>query len=896
MNKAKRPTDNRLRILFTLLLCVPLLSVNAQVYSEDFGTSTVCSEFDTVMASGSINVWRIYTGTTNNPDTTNRFFMGTRESNEGQGNCSDGCLGTGTTNRTLHIGTNVGSIDPNASYQKDSVADIWAYAPNFDATATSGDLRVEFDYLEVGDSTDDNATFVVTVGSSYLAPTYGTFDLAKTNTTSCPNGVWSHYVLYLNTAANSQTQLGFGFHWVNDGDGNGGNRSFAVDNFEIYESDPLAVIGAVDTAVCAGGGLDFTDESEGNPTGWVWQFGSTQIPASSTSQDPSNIVFPTPGTYTITLTVGNLNGSQSITQDITVLNCFPPTPALAVTDSTLCQGQCVNYFDASLPGGFGKGGWVWQFQGGVPATSTDQNPQNICYPATGLYNVTLTVTDTISGADSTVVFSNRIDVGTCQVPVAAFISDTNVICNNDFVEFYNLATGNPDSIQWEFGSAANPSIFIGPTADVDTVQVFFPTPGTYTVTMTVWNGAGIDDTIAVFQTITVLDCPPPIPKFTVSSRTICPGVAVVFEDLSQYATEWEWEFVGGIPSTSVEQNPEIRYDSAGTYPVVLQVKNVNGDSTLISLDYIVVDSCLPPDPRFEVERDSICRGTCVQFFNTSLRADSIFWIFWWHPYPETNDTILTLNAVGDTLDTFLTKEDYYPMFIGRDSIVDTIFMEQDPIYCFNDSGVVGVQLFAFNEHDVAIENSQDVAVLNIGGTHPTLNPGTDKFVRIDNNESRFYLEDTVKFEPTGTGPYYSWFPEEGLSCYDCQYPIINPQETRQYFITNYDDYGCQVYDSVTVFVENSYYAGIPNIFSPNGDGSNDRLYVRGNGIASEGFTMRIWNRYGEVVHESFSQNTGWDGNYKSTPAPIGSYTYYVKVIFLDGVVEELKGNLTIVRY
>lgn len=414
--------------------------------------------------------------------------------------------------------------------------------------------------------------------------------------------------------------------------------------------------------------------------------------------------------------------------------------------------------------------------------------------------------------------------------------------------------------------------------------------------MTVWNGAGLDDTIAVFQTITVLDCPPPIPKFTVSSRTICPGVAVVFEDLSQYATEWEWEFVGGIPSTSVEQNPEIRYDSAGTYPVVLQVKNVNGDSTLISIDYVVVDSCLPPDPRFEVERDSTCRGTCVQFFNTSLRSDSIFWIFWWHPYPASNDTILTLNAAGDTLDTFLTKEDYYPMFIGADSIVDTIFMEQDPIYCFNDSGVVGVQLFAFNEHDVAIENSQDVAVLNIGGEHPALHPGPDKFVRIDNNESRFYLEDTVKFEPTGTGPYYSWFPEVGLSCYDCQYPIINPQETRQYFITNYDDYGCQVYDSVTVYVENSYYAGIPNIFSPNADGSNDHLYVRGNGIATEGFTLRIWNRYGEVVHESFSQNTGWDGNYKGTPAPIGSYTYYVKLIFLDGVVEELKGNLTIVRY
>ena len=93
----------------------------------------------------------------------------------------------------------------------------------------------------------------------------------------------------------------------------------------------------------------------------------------------------------------------------------------------------------------------------------------------------------------------------------------------------------------------------------------------------------------------------------------------------------------------------------------------------------------------------------------------IFWIFWWHPDSLIVDTILTLNASGDTVDTFYTATDFYPMFIGADSIVDTIFMEQDPIYCFNDSGVVGVQLFAFNDYDVAIENAQDVPILNIGG-------------------------------------------------------------------------------------------------------------------------------------------------------------------------------------
>lgn len=882
--------------MLVLVFSFFMLDIRAQVYTQDFGTAALCTDIDTVAPSGVTSEWRIYLNTTNNSlDTMNRWFISARESAEGEGNCSDGCAATGNSNNTLHISTMYGSNDPGATYHKDSIADIFVYGPSFNAQATNGDLRVEFDYLHVGDSSNDYAEFVIKSGNTaMLNPSY-TYTIPKSSTSSCTNGEWAHYVVYLDAAVNSLPVVNFGFRWVNNGDGTGQDAGIAIDNFNVYESDPEAVIHASEVDICDGSSITFTDSTQGNPSSWNWQFGASASPSSSTAQHPGGVTFGTPGTYNVVLITSNNNGSDTDTVSITVQNCFPPSPDFIATDTTLCQGQCINYFDNSTAGTYGMGGWVWQFQGGVPNTSTDQNPQNICYPATGTYNVTLTVTDTVSGEDSTVVFTQAINVGTCQVPVAAFITDTLEICNNDYIEFYSTATGLPDSIKWEFGSNANPSIEIGAAADVDTVQVLFPTPGTYTVTMTVWNGAGTDDTVGIYQVITVNNCPQPEPKFTVSSRFICPGVAVVFEDLSKYATEWEWEFPGGVPSVSIEQNPEVRYDSAGIYPVILTVKNVNGDSTLVQNAYIEVDSCLPPDPRFSVESDSICKGSCVQFFNESLRADSIFWIFWWHPDPSSDDTIYTQNLAGDTTDTFIVAKDYYPMFITN-RIIDTLFMHDDPIFCFNDSGVAGVQLFAFNEHNVAIKNAQDVPVLSISGEHPKLKPGPDKYVRIDNINSRFYLEDTVRFEPEGTGPFYSWFPEEGLSCYDCQKPIIYPTETRKYFITNFDEYGCQVFDSVTVFVENSYYAGIPNMFSPNGDDNNDILWVRGNGIADQGFVLRVWNRYGEKVFESYSQNNGWDGKYKGVDAPVGSYTYYVKVSFLDGTIEEMSGNVTLVRY
>ena len=60
--------------------------------------------------------------------------------------------------------------------------------------------------------------------------------------------------------------------------------------------------------------------------------------------------------------------------------------------------------------------------------------------------------------------------------------------------------------------------------------------------------------------------------------------------------------------------------------------------------------------------------------------------------------------------------------------------------------------------------------------------------------------------------------------------------------------------------------------------------------------LNVWNRYGEQVFQSFSQNEGWDGTINGDPAPLGSYNYYVKLVFLNGSTKELKGNVTIVRY
>ena len=86
---------------------------------------------------------------------------------------------------------------------------------------------------------------------------------------------------------------------------------------------------------------------------------------------------------------------------------------------------------------------------------------------------------------------------------------------------------------------------------------------------------------------------------------------------------------------------------------------------------------------------------------------------------------------------------------------------------------------------------------------------------------------------------------------------------------------------------------IPNIFSPNNDGSNDVLYVRGENIKELIFS--IYNRWGEKVFETRDKENGWDGKYQNKNCEIGVYAYTANITFLNGATIFKKGNVTLVR-
>ncbi|MCX7861506.1 MAG: PKD domain-containing protein [Bacteroidales bacterium] len=88
---------------------------------------------------------------------------------------------------------------------------------------------------------------------------------------------------------------------------------------------------------------------------------------------------------------------------------------------------------------------------------------------------------------------------------------------------------------------------------------------------------------------------PPVANFSATPTTVQAGSTVQFTDLStNYPTEWEWTFPGGIPSTSTIRNPSVVYTTPGTYAVTLKATNQYGSNTKTVTNYITVTAYTPP--------------------------------------------------------------------------------------------------------------------------------------------------------------------------------------------------------------------------------------------------------------------------------------------------------------
>jgi len=149
----------------------------------------------------------------------------------------------------------------------------------------------------------------------------------------------------------------------------------------------------------------------------------------------------------------------------------------------------------------------------------------------------------------------------------------------------------------------------------------------------------------------------------------------------------------------------------------------------------------------------------------------------------------------------------------------------------------------------------------------------------------------VQLTSTGGGTYL-WEPSDALTCSTCSNPIASPLVSTIYTLTVTSDSGCTATTTITIDVTCGT-VFIPQAFSPNGDGQNDVLYVRGDCIKTLSF--EIFDRWGNKIFETDDKYTGWDGEYKGQAMNTGTYVYYMTATNYDGSTINKKGNVELVR-
>lgn len=393
---------------------------------------------------------------------------------------------------------------------------------------------------------------------------------------------------------------------------------------------PIADFSAEPLSGCTPLTVYFSDLSQGEITGWEWDFGDGQY---ASEQNPEHI-YTTSGYYNVSLTVTGPGGSDTETKlsYITVLDI--PTADFSLSPDSGQAPLTVSFTDLST--GFTGNAW-WEFGDGNSTTET--NPSHI-YSTPGQYEV-VRIVENECGADS--AYDTVIVASLPEPPVADFGAEPLTGCAPLTVYFSDLSTGNITSWAWDFGDGA--------TSNDQNPHHIYVSSGTYDIKLTV-SGPGGTDSETKTSFITVKDIPSA--DFTLSPDSGDVPLTVSFTDQSVAATSWYWDFGDG--GSSDLQNPTHNYLLPGRYQVILTATNECGND--FAHDTVVVTGDIePPVAEFIGKPLWGCAPLTVQFTDLSTGViDSWVWAFGdggtsteqnpQHTYLSSGYYTISLTAIG----------------------------------------------------------------------------------------------------------------------------------------------------------------------------------------------------------------------------------------------------------
>ena len=306
----------------------------------------------------------------------------------------------------------------------------------------------------------------------------------------------------------------------------------------------------------------FNDTSTGSPTTWNWSFGDGET---SGEINPLH-TYINGGTYTVNLTVTEINGNQATRSKPYYIHVGENELAMDFIGDPRCGHSPlpVQFSDLStLP----HDQWKWDF--GDEGTSYVEDPLHI-YSGENSYNVSLYIANSSGGPWRFISITGYIRV--IPVGVASFTDKPASDAGPLTVQFNDTSTGfiSPVNYEWNFGD--------GETSTDQNPSHIYPTSATsytYPVTLTVLGYCVQTNTTTRYITV---ESPPMSALFNADVTEGMAPLKVNFKDTSMGdPITWLWDFGDG--TTSPEQNPAHTYAASGLYTVTLEVTNLFGGTS-----------------------------------------------------------------------------------------------------------------------------------------------------------------------------------------------------------------------------------------------------------------------------------------------------------------------------
>ncbi len=370
-------------------------------------------------------------------------------------------------------------------------------------------------------------------------------------------------------------------------------------------------------------------------------------------------------------------------------------------------------------------------------------------------------------------------------------------------------------------------------------------------------------------------------------------------------------------------NPTATVDETTVFTVYIEDPedpscNVNTEVKVIIADYVPLIT--------SESQDMICPGDTFTLTAKGELVDSMTWC----------DPSGNVIGTGDTISVPILQTGFYTVkgIKGECTFVDSVLMElrmldfslnSDMPVCPGDP----VEITIMNNTDFRIDSikwmpedsilqgqGNEVAVVrpNVTQAYTAMVTFEDGCVVMDSVvvpvsdiDARFDAvadPDTIFFGESSTltatfeeGATYQWSPQQDLQTPNDAMTVAIPPETTTYSVAITDANGCMTEKqaTITVIMVNCEppFIFFPNSFSPNGDGINDVLFVRGEYI--EAMELVIYDRWGEKVFETTNQAVGWDGTFNGKLLDPDVYAYYLMVQCIGGDQHIEKGNVTILH-